>query len=369
MKKVTKSVLVILLVVIVLVPSLVLLAACPDSIVDFVEDGIGYEFYYGDDYDTITGTTKVRVVEFELGDLPEGSVIDCVVPAEVQHDGKTYTVVGFAKYGYLIYNGYIGTLRLPATFRDFDLHNYDLEALKFLRDITVDEANPYMRSVDGVLYTADLTQMLFYPIARESYTLDLPSPTAVIPQDSGMYECAVLKSVNVEAGNEVFSSYDGLLYTENGARLDFYPLGREQTTLKLDERAATFSRKVVIPQTVQKVEVDENNPYLKVQDNVLLSKDGSVLFFAPHVADYFAIPDGVVIVASNALPQVSDLFVPSCVTTFLDLYTGGLPSTLQNIYFEADELPRNMYVNSDVNKKFRCTRQQFNEIVSANRLS
>ncbi len=368
MKKTTKALLVILLVAIVFVPSLALLAACPDSVVDFVEDGIGYEYYYGPDHDSVTGTTEVRVVGFELGDLPDGSVIDCVVPAEVQHDGKTYTVVGFSEYGVFVSNGYVGTLSLPATFRDFDLYNRDdPESLKLLRYIEVDNANPYMRSLDGVLYTADLTQMLCFPAARQSSTFDLPSQTEVFPQNCGMYECPSLQSVNVGEGNRVFSSYDGLLYTDNGTRLDFYPLGREQTVLKLDERAATFSRKVVISQTVRQIELDENNPYLKVQNNMLLSKDGEILFFAPQVSEkYFAIPDGVVAVAVHALPQVRELFVPRSVTTLLDCYVGGLPSSLRNICFEATELPRNISVDPYVNKNFGWTRQQFEESVGAN---
>ncbi len=353
MKRYSKVIVSTLLVAAVLCASLALFAACPPPIEDFIENNIAYAY----DYDEENG---VRAVYFICDDY---SVMDCVVPSHVSHDGVEYVVTGFYDYydGPLVENGYVGKLQLPATFKYFDLTHFENENLSFLREIVVEEGNPYISSSDGVLYSADKTEMLHFPVARDKADFCLPRETRFIPQDSGMYSCTSLQSVTVESGNETYRSYDGLLYSELGSRLDFCPLGRKEIKIKLSDEVRSFSRKVILPRNAE-LELAAN-PYLQLQEGALLNTESDVLYFAVAPDGKFAIPDGVKIVAPNALAQTTEVFVPSSVTVFWDCYP-SVPSNLR-LYFESDELPLYYRLDFYAQVNFRYSRQLFDALMAA----
>lgn len=66
--------------------------------------------------------------------------------------------------------------------------------------------------------------------------------------------------------------------------------------------------------TLEKVDVDPDNPWLRFRDGLLLSADGTVLYAALMDAVYYDIPESVEIIADNAfdsMPRLRDVRFPS----------------------------------------------------------
>ncbi len=360
MKKNTKAFLIFLTVAVALVPALLLFAACPPTpYPEVVIDGVAYVF----------DGNEAHVAYFVPSDEVSDDIVDCVVPATVVYDDQTYPVVDFEPQGILVYGGYARSLSLPASFKQFNVDYFDAEELGFLQSITVDEANPDLCSVDGVLFSKDKSQLICFPVAREQSWFELPEETTSIPRNSGIYECETLQGIAAE-GNEFFSADNGVLYSQQGARLILYPLGKKDEVLHINATAASVDVNCNLRQNrfVGKVQVDSGNPYLKAENNVLLSKDGAVMFFCPELTGgYFAIPDGVSVVAPNSLPNVLRLFVPASVTVILDCVTGTLPVNLSSVYFEG-EPPLHCSLPKQIRQYTDFSKEQFAQLVGVNQL-
>lgn len=115
-----------------------------------------------------------------------------IVPATVMHDGKTYKVVQLHPYGVFNYISSLTTVYLPATieligdsmiYSEYFANNsanfawtQDVDcSFAFannpnLQNIYVDADNPYYTSIDGVVYTKDLKNLVAYPQGRTADT-------------------------------------------------------------------------------------------------------------------------------------------------------------------------------------------------------
>ena len=87
-----------------------------------------------------------------------------------------------------------------------------------LKSITVDEGNPNMRSDEqGVLYSRDMSVLFFVPEGIEgTYTL----PASVKTIECFLFNCGKLDTIEVEQGNSVYFSHNGMLYN-NGCYSDY----------------------------------------------------------------------------------------------------------------------------------------------------
>lgn len=120
-----------------------------------------------------------------------------------------------------------------------------------LANINVSADNTAYTSVDGVLFSKDMTDLLQYPIgnARTEYTipdgvinvanylfwgcttlktLTIPDSVAVIGIDA-LWRCLSLENINVSADNKVYSSVDGVLFNKDKTELLQYPIGNTRT--------------------------------------------------------------------------------------------------------------------------------------------
>lgn len=119
-----------------------------------------------------------------------------------------------------------------------------IPAQKQLSYISVAEGNPYFKSIDGVLYSADGTQLVYCPDGRngelripygvteiifnsmlhcEISALFLPATVADVPVCSPHR----LTAITVDAENPNYKSVDGILYDAKMETLLCYPAGRE----------------------------------------------------------------------------------------------------------------------------------------------
>lgn len=123
-----------------------------------------------------------------------------------------------------------------------------------LSSINVDPNNPVCTSVDGILYSKDMTRLICVPTAK-SGTFSIPSTVTDINEDAfgdsgfttvniprsvkniggypqytnywyGNYFGRAIKHINVSPENSVFSSIDGVLFNKNKKVLLYFPCAR-----------------------------------------------------------------------------------------------------------------------------------------------
>ena len=70
-----------------------------------------------------------------------------------------------------------------------------------LTEIAVDEANPYLTSADGVLFSKDMTALLCYPLGREDDAYTVPEGVKEIGENA-FCNCRNLKTVSLPRGLE-----------------------------------------------------------------------------------------------------------------------------------------------------------------------
>lgn len=85
-----------------------------------------------------------------------------------------------------------------------------------LESINVDKGNEEYSSIDGVLYNKDASTLILCPFAKQTITI----PSSVIELSNATFaRCGNMESINVDKGNEKFSSIDGVLYNKDASTL------------------------------------------------------------------------------------------------------------------------------------------------------
>ena len=127
------------------------------------------------------------------------------LPESVEHDGITYSVTSIGPRAFAGCDADV--VRVPASVASVD------EAAfrgSFVGGVEVAEGNPYLASCEGVLYDADLSDLLLIPEGKEG-VVRIPSNTSAVPPDAFSH-CASVTAVEVDAGNVSFCVEDGMLY-------------------------------------------------------------------------------------------------------------------------------------------------------------
>lgn len=95
---------------------------------------------------------------------------------------------------------------------------------------SVSEDNPHYITVEGILYSKDETKLLGVPSAKTG-TLDILSQVTDI--DTLAFSRCNFSSIDVDPGNENYSSLDGVLFDRNKTILYCYPAGKEDSQYTL----------------------------------------------------------------------------------------------------------------------------------------
>ena len=92
-----------------------------------------------------------------------------------------------------------------------------------MTSITVDPTNPAFSSIDGVLYDKTNTTIIQYPDGKVgAFTI----PSTVISVGYAFAYAVGVTAINVDAGNQYYSSIGGVLFSKDNTTLYQYPLGR-----------------------------------------------------------------------------------------------------------------------------------------------
>jgi hypothetical protein len=147
-----------------------------------------------------TPTTSIDGLLYELNDVTLTAMVanenswegELDIPERVTYDGKTYTV---DRIEWLAFDGCkpLIKVRIPKTivkikhYADFDDCKNPFVGCTSLERIEVDEENPAMCSVDGVLFSKDKMHLYCYPAGARRTVYDIPETVAWIGMGAFSY--------------------------------------------------------------------------------------------------------------------------------------------------------------------------------------
>ena len=200
-------------------------------------------------------------------------MIDVTIPTE--HDGYPVTEIGLDSFrgcqilrSVTIPEGITGI----SSFAFFDCNNLEsvhlsksikrffggcFASCNSLTEVTVDPDNPWFCSIDGVVYTKDQKELVFYPPGKADEECVIPEGCSIIGRDAfafcenlkriivpstvtdisyeSIYSWKGLEGVFVHEDNEIYSSIDGNLYSKDGKKFLRLCVSAENITLTLPE--------------------------------------------------------------------------------------------------------------------------------------
>ena len=292
------------------------------------------------------------------------------IPSKIKYGAIRYPVKEFFPSSEinhrLVVDGEITELIVPATVEELLLMGFSGKGS--FQKVTVDEKNANYVSVDGIVYSKDKSQLIYYPPANADSILVLPRETTVLHDTlSGKNN---LSAIYVEEGNTSFSAQDGVLFSADGKKLVCYPLNKRDETYTIPMAWSVlntywFERN----QYLKHLEVQEGNTVFSAYNGDLYSADGSILLYRPN-NDSIAVlelPETITTIGLNMLNGVEFLYVPSGLERVIFYSYGYYDENYNNpianvryIYFEDDQLPFCLrYTNFTGSVTFGVTREEF----------
>ena len=108
------------------------------------------------------------------------------------------------------------------------ISNWPRTGCNNLQAIHVSEENPHLSSIDGVVYDKEQTTLLYVPEGLKAVSL----PSSVTTIDGLAFSgCSILESIDVSEGNATFSSIDGMLCSKDQTELVCVPEGLKNVTV------------------------------------------------------------------------------------------------------------------------------------------
>lgn len=244
-------------------------------------------------------------------------------------------------------------ITIPSTIEYIDKYIFYI-CSDSLKDINVDTNNMYYKSIDGVLFTKNMENLVAYPMksSRDTYkipvgvktieinafakSINIPRgalkniyiPSTITSIKDTQYLAAQIANIDVDTANVTYKSIDGVLFNKSGDLLICYPLESPRTEYTVPEGTKEIlSHDFVSPyglsgnlitlslpsslevfpdgfsvMSLQNIYVDPNNSYFTSIDGVLFSKDEKTLILYPmaNLKTAYVIPSSVTKIRDDA---------------------------------------------------------------------
>lgn len=201
------------------------------------------------------------------------------------------------------------SISLPESLREI---GYDLFAdCPNLASINVDEANPYLTSDDGVLYSKDMTKLIVCPKTRTTFTI----PSTVTTIGNGAFDTSTLREVSIPNSVTTIESYafhNCYFLTEISIPNSVRSIGGEafsRTSLTEIHIPASVTEitedAFVYCPYLQSITVDEAAPNNSSEDGILYDKNKTRLLTCPGAKTSATIPQTVTSIADYAFSEGS----------------------------------------------------------------
>ena len=208
------------------------------------------------------------------------------------------------------------TARLPANTSDSIVTGMDgfVEYCYAMETVTVAAGNPWLRVIDNTLYTADLSELIYYPPQSKLTALHIADGVKKIRSEAfagnAYLKEIVLPESVTSIGYWAFSGCGSLEKANIPANCMQIGQYAFQST-KVSEVHIPAKAVCVFPafsSVLEKLTVDENNPNYYAVDNVLFTRDGKLAVYAARKPDTsYTVPDHVTTIEMHAFDNASNL--------------------------------------------------------------
>lgn len=160
------------------------------------------------------------------------------------------------------------------------------QGCKSLSSIIVDENNKKYTSIDGVLYTKDISMLIIYPCGKKNEEFTIPNTIEIlligcfggnhflkklyIPssikeiEDLALDDMKALECIDVDPSNKYFCSVDGVLYNKERTTLIRFPNNKNENEFIVPNgvsrlRESSFKncssiKKIILPKSIKTIE-------------------------------------------------------------------------------------------------------------------
>lgn len=189
------------------------------------------------------------------------------------------------------------SLYLPASLKTFTRYNYGDLNLKSLEKIVVAKNNPAFYSENGVMYSADGRDLVFFPSGRTG-SFRLPDTCKQIG-DRMKYN--KLSSISVSANSKYFSSTGGVLYDKKGKTIRCFPMMKTSYRIPESVKDISYLTNVKEDLRCRAVTVSPKNTHFTSKAGVIFNGDSdTLLFYPPQKRGAYKIPSQTRYVAGDA---------------------------------------------------------------------
>ncbi|WP_298482248.1 leucine-rich repeat protein [uncultured Ruminococcus sp.] len=197
-------------------------------------------------------------------------------------------------------------LGLGSNFQEI-LHSSDISSLQDhpgLMDLQLSEDNPYLTLKNGVLYSKDMT--ILYEVAPKA---DIPDGVVSIPKTVTEIRSIIysdnVKAFDVELGNPVYSSINGILTDKSGTKLLQFPNGSTPTACTIPSGITTVGAYAFYRTPLQKIKFPAS--VTTIEDHAFANSSVKLVMFA----------DGLQTIGEQAFYETNmkTALIPASVTT------------------------------------------------------
>ena len=275
--------------------------------------------------DYINKLTKTRIISLlVITTMLLSAIISFPIKANAATSGDYEYEVYEGEVLIVAYIGTETEVTIPSTIEGYPVCYIEPYAFKdstSLTSISVDSNNPNYSSENGVLFNKDKTSLIYYPPAKTDSSYTVPNSVIYIDNIS-LSECMSLNNISVDSANPYFSSENGVLYNKDKTELIIYPPAKTGPYIIPDSVTGVYTNyafnkctsltSVTIPNNVQylngivadlfngctsltNISVYSNNPNYSSENGVLFNKDKTTLIYCPPgKAGSYTVPDGVI---------------------------------------------------------------------------
>lgn len=188
------------------------------------------------------------------------------LPDYVEYNQQRYKVTSLDLF---FFDTSFGSIRLPSFLKDLYISNCSIG------EFEVSKNNPYFTSMDGVLFSKDMKELILYPSGRNNRSYEVPSTVTKINL-AVFNDCKYLDSLTLPDGISCLD-VSGMIY-----ELDF-----------------------------PEIHISESNPNYTIEDGILFNKDQTRLIkYLPQrksSSSAYVVPSSVKHVEENAFSMVYNL--------------------------------------------------------------
>lgn len=232
---------------------------------------LGNDIYY--EYNIVNNKAWITYIDFAYQK-------ECIIPDRI--DG--YPIVGFDDDLNFDHTSLLQSITYGQYWEDTSF-TFPLDYYSFVQYAGVSENNEHFCSVDGVIYSKDMTTMYLYPDFKKDTSYTIPNSVKTIRNLNNKYLTHIyfssnlsyyhslpvtLKSIDVPEDNTSYSSEDNVLYNK-----------QKTEVLYVTERPF-----FVIPETVNRAHLDEDTNYFA--DALVISsyvRDLNIWLYSPVIID------------------------------------------------------------------------------------